>query len=175
MASHLPEGLSPDSVDTLTELMSIVVKLRSAQAAASGGMSTPALGNLVGLPNISGTTGAMSIAGGPSGATPTLGAMTGSTPLAGGIGAAGSGTGMLSIKGLPAATDNLKHKLQRARALVKTLPDVGRSIAQQEAEISELEERRRRQVAMLARIKDEGLQFASAEQSTRDEGERMVE
>ncbi|KAK3385003.1 RNA polymerase II transcription mediator complex subunit 9-domain-containing protein [Podospora didyma] len=170
MATHLPEGLSPDSVDTLSELTSIIVKLRSSQASAGGGPgSTPALGNLPGLPNMPGSGATPAAATG--GATPSQGGTTiGSTPLPG-----GGGAGMLSVKELPAATDNLKHKLQRARVAVKSLPDVGRTIAQQEAEIAELEERGRKQVAMLAKIKEEGLQFVCTEQSSRDEGERMVE
>lgn len=91
-------------------------------------------------------------------------------------GPSSSNPNALSVKELPAATDNLKHKLQKARALVKTLPDVNRTIAQQEEEIKELEERRKRQIAMLAKIRDEGLQFAAVEQRRRDdEGERMVE
>jgi hypothetical protein len=87
----------------------------------------------------------------------------------------GGANGISSVKELPAATDNLKHKLQRARAAIKTLPDVSRSIAQQEMEIEELEERRRKQLAMLTKIKEEGLQFEHTEQSKGDEGERMVE
>ena len=56
------------------------------------------------------------------------------------------------------------------------LPDIGRTIAQQEKEIQELEERKRKQVEMLARIREEGLQFARLEQSRADEeGERMVD
>jgi predicted RNase H-like nuclease (RuvC/YqgF family) len=52
-----------------------------------------------------------------------------------------SGTGPLTIKDIPAATDQLKHKLQRARAQAKELPDIDRSIAEQQQEIQELEAR----------------------------------
>lgn len=182
MASHLPQGLSPDAVDILTELTSIIIKLRSSQSTAPGGLSTPALGSLTTLPG--GGTGATPTSappgGGnlqsqsqPSGATPVPGGagLTGTTPLPSGGGGAGVGGGSLTVKELPAATDNIKHKLQRARAAVKTLPDVHRSIAQQEAEIRELEERRRKQIAMLARLREEGLQFARV---ARDEGDKMV-
>ena len=150
MATHLPEGLSPDSVDTLTELTAILVKLRTAQAAAT-----------------SSTTGT-SLLGGTSGATPAPapGAVTGTTPLPSGA----FNPGGFSVKELPSATDNLKHKLQRARAAVKTLSDVSRSLEQQQGEIEELEARRQEQLAMLARIKGVGL-----EQSKGDDGERMVE
>lgn len=170
MASHLPEGLSPDAVDILTELTSIITKLRSSQSTAPVGLSTPALGNLTTLPGGTGATPSSAPHGGnsqsqPAGTTPAPGA----TPLPG-----GGAPGLLTVKELPAATDNLKHKLQRARAAVKTLPDVQRTIAQQEDEIRALEDRRRKQVAMLGRLREEGLQFAHVEQSRRDEGERMI-
>jgi hypothetical protein len=156
MAYHLPEGLSPDSIDTLTELVSIVVKLRP----------SPSSSNLAGL-----TQSGVTPAAGPSGATPVPGAGgTGSTPLA--SGQLPNAAASFTIKDLPAATDHLKHKLQRARAAIKTLPDIGRTIARQEADIAELEERKRQQIAMLNKIKDEGLQFAHA-QSRKDEDEQM--
>jgi small-conductance mechanosensitive channel len=69
----------------------------------------------------------------------------------------GSGTGPLTIKDIPTATDDLKHKLQRARAQVKELPDIDRSVAEQEEEIRELEERIRRQREVLEQLKDAGI------------------
>ncbi|KAK3346789.1 RNA polymerase II transcription mediator complex subunit 9-domain-containing protein [Lasiosphaeria hispida] len=156
MTTHLPNNLSPDAIDTLTELTSILDKLRSAQATTN----TATL-NLPGVP-----------ANRPADTTPAPGAVTGTTPLPSGAPANGAS---LSVKELPAATDNLKHKLQRARAAIKTLPDVTRTLAQQQGEIEELEERRRRQLVMLAKIKGAGLQFSLAEQSKGDEGDRMVE
>ena len=157
MATHLPAGLSSDSVDTITELTSILVKLRATQAATTASATvTSILGPL----------------GGPSGATPAPapGAVTGTTPLPSGTPNTSGNSTTLNVKGLPAATDDLKHKLQRARAAVKTLPDVLHSQTLQENEIRQLEERRRRQLAMLARIKAVGL-----EQNKGDDGERMVE
>jgi len=82
---------------------------------------------------------------------------------------------VLSVKELPAATDNLKHKLQRARAAIRTLQDVSRGLEQQREEIEELEARRLRQLAMLDLIRGAGLQFSLGEQSHEEEGERMVE
>ncbi|KAK0749929.1 RNA polymerase II transcription mediator complex subunit 9-domain-containing protein [Schizothecium vesticola] len=124
----LLDGLTPDSVDTLTELTTLLTKLRATQAAA-------------------GSTQAASQAARPG-----------------------------SVKELPAATDSLKHKLQRARAATRQLPDISRTIAQQEAEIEELEARRRTQLRELARIRGEGLQFSIGEQSRGEyDGERMVE
>lgn len=178
MASHLPEGLSPDAVDILTELTAILTKLRASQNLPPAGISTPALGSLGALPGGPGATPSSAPLGAtsqsqPSGATPAPGpGVTGTTPIP--SGAVNINTpGGLSVKELTAATDNIKHKLQRARAAVKTLPDMHRTVEQQEAEIRELEDRRKKQIAMLARIREEGLQFA---RTSRDEveGDRMV-
>lgn len=105
--------------------------------------------------------------------------MTGTTPLPAGAatpgGTTGGGPPLLSVKELPPATDNLKHKLQRARAAMRSLADVQRTIAAQEAELAGLAGRRRRQAAMLARTQEDGLHFVRAEQRSGDEeGDRMV-
>ncbi|KAK4107409.1 hypothetical protein N656DRAFT_763418 [Canariomyces notabilis] len=181
--SHIPEGLSPDAVDTLTELTSIITKLRSAQqqqnlasaAAAAAASSTGGGGTSAAASNHAPAAAAAHQQ--PSGTTPVApGAVTGTTPLpSGGVGDSTHGP-LLSAKELPAATDNLKHKLQRARAAMRTLADVHRSIAAQEAELASLEGRRRRQADMLARTQEEGLQFVRAEQRSREdeEGDRMM-
>ncbi|KAM7186994.1 RNA polymerase II transcription mediator complex subunit 9 domain containing protein [Naviculisporaceae sp. PSN 640] len=170
MATHLPEGLSPDAVDILTELTAILTKLRASQNLPPAGLSTPALASLGALPGAPGATpgpgplGASSQSQ-PSGLTPAP--APGATPFPSGA------PGGISVKELTAATDAIKHKLQRARAAVKTLPDMNRTIEQQEAEIHELEARKKKQIAMLAKIREEGLQFA---RTSRDEaeGDRMV-
>ncbi|EWG43053.1 hypothetical protein FVEG_04688 [Fusarium verticillioides 7600] len=61
----------------------------------------------------------------------------------------------LSFKDVPGATDGLKHKLQRARAQVRELPDMDRSIAEQNDEIRDLESRIEKQRALLQRLRDE--------------------
>ncbi|KAF4345300.1 mediator complex subunit Med9 [Fusarium beomiforme] len=61
----------------------------------------------------------------------------------------------LSFKDVPGATDGLKHKLQRARAQVRQLPDMGRSIAEQNDEIRDLESRIEKQRTLLQRLRDE--------------------
>lgn len=71
----------------------------------------------------------------------------------GGAGAAGGLT--LSFKEVPGATDGLKHKLQRARAQVRALPDMDRTIGEQTEEIRDLETRIRTQRALLQRLRDE--------------------
>ncbi|KAH8706490.1 RNA polymerase II transcription mediator complex subunit 9-domain-containing protein [Ilyonectria robusta] len=71
----------------------------------------------------------------------------------GGAGAPGGPT--LSFKEVPGATDGLKHKLQRARAQVRALPDMDRTIGEQTEEIRDLETRIRTQRALLQRLRDE--------------------
>ncbi|ESA42025.1 hypothetical protein GE21DRAFT_10467 [Neurospora crassa] len=174
MATHIPPTLSPDAIDTLTELTLILTKFRAAQASARSADAAAATGATGAIgPSLSSSTSINPSHGGPNSSnnapisTPAPGAVTGTTPL--------PIPRSFSAKDLPQATDNLKHKLQRARQAVLTLPDIGRTITQQEKEIAELEERKRKQVAMLAKIRDEGLQFARLEQSRRDEeGERMM-
>ncbi|KAF4979848.1 hypothetical protein FZEAL_4014 [Fusarium zealandicum] len=61
----------------------------------------------------------------------------------------------LSFKDVPGATDGLKHKLQRARAQVRELPDMNRSIAEQTEEIRDLENRIQMQRILLQRLRDD--------------------
>ncbi|CCU75742.1 hypothetical protein BGHDH14_bghG001631000002001 [Blumeria hordei DH14] len=50
-------------------------------------------------------------------------------------------TGQLSAKDIPPATDELKQQLQKAHLQIKQLPDIDRTISEQEEEIVELEEK----------------------------------
>lgn len=75
--------------------------------------------------------------------------------------AATTNAGTLPIKDLPAAVDPLRHKIQRARAAVHTLPDIGRTLSEQEAEARQLEARIERQRAALLQLKEFGLRFAA--------------
>ncbi|KAK4161818.1 RNA polymerase II transcription mediator complex subunit 9-domain-containing protein [Cladorrhinum sp. PSN259] len=147
MTTVLPDGLTPDSVDILTELTSIVVKLRGATTT-----------------NLSASISSQQ--------APGPGAVTGTTPLPSGAPNTG---GLLSVKELPTATDNLKHKLQRARGATRTLNDVHRATSQQEEEILKLEDRRRKQAAMLARIQEEGIRFAQSTAAEHGDSDRMEE
>ncbi|KAG9243001.1 RNA polymerase II transcription mediator complex subunit 9-domain-containing protein [Calycina marina] len=63
---------------------------------------------------------------------------------------------VISTRDLPGATDELKHKLQKARMQVKELPDIERSVKNQEEEIARLEERIGRQKEMLGRLRQVG-------------------
>ena len=75
-----------------------------------------------------------------------------------------NGAGLLTIKDVPAATDQLKHKLQRARAQVKELPDIDRSLAEQQEEIRELEERIAKQRGVLETLRQAGAATSSGGQ-----------
>jgi len=163
MASSLPDSLSPDSIDTLTELASILSRLRP----------QPDLPNSNNNNDNNGGPGAIGTGATPA---PQAGAVTGTTPLpssiaAGGTSAAGAGTGAgatsslaLALKDVPTATDGLKHKLQRARAQIRELPDMNRTVAEQEAEAEELERRIATQREVLRGLREVGMKFASEEE-----------
>lgn len=50
----------------------------------------------------------------------------------------------LDLKDLPTETNSIKIRIQKARVVVEALPDVHRTVAEQEEEIGELEDRVRR-------------------------------
>ncbi|TLS24206.1 hypothetical protein PpBr36_08238 [Pyricularia pennisetigena] len=74
------------------------------------------------------------------------------TPAAG-IGIGGPSGATISIKDVPNATDAVKHKLQRARAQVKALPDMSRTLEEQRETIALLEETLRQQQEVLAALR----------------------
>ncbi|KAH6623606.1 RNA polymerase II transcription mediator complex subunit 9-domain-containing protein [Chaetomium tenue] len=223
MATHLPAGLSPDSVDVVTELSSIITRLRAAQQQQQQPQqqSTTAATSAPGTKHATGVTGTTPL---PSAATPNAGNSTqqhnhpsssttnqqqqhphplshapnntGTTPKPNHpttTNTTGTNTNpnpdpdtqLLSVKELPSATDGLKHKLQRARAAVRTLGDVRRAVAQQEAEMRALEGRRAAQARALGRAQADGLVFVRGgsvggggergEGGEGEGGERMVE
>jgi hypothetical protein len=137
----LPAGLTPDSVDVPSELYTILSRLRytDKNGAATNG------------DNESNKPGANTPAGGLTGSTPSGGA-TAPAP--------DSDTKTLSTKDLTAATDPLKHKVQRARAAVHTLPDITRTISEQEAEIKEWQDKIESQRRVLQQLKEFGIQFS---------------
>jgi hypothetical protein len=130
---NLPEGLSPDSVDTLPMLSALLSRLQ----------------------NPSSTAHTISTSGSPPAASPSQ--------LA-------SGTGPLSIKDIPSATDDLKHNLHGARLQIKELPDMDRSVEEQEVEIRELEEKIRRQREVLVGLRDVGLRAKKEKEQRGKEG-----
>ncbi|KAK0113680.1 hypothetical protein ONS95_013928 [Cadophora gregata] len=87
----------------------------------------------------------------------TSGASTAGSPPAASPSQITSSTGPLGIKDIPAATDGIKHKLQKARGLVKELPDMERSVKEQEEEMMALEERIGKQRKILEQLREAGL------------------
>lgn len=151
-------GLSPDSIDVCSELSTILARVRYTD-------------NKNGTASTNGGDGAAaSQPGGPSTTTAGGAATTASSPSGGGDNAQG---GLLSTKDVPAATDHLKHKIQRARAAVHTLPDIRRTIPDQEAEIAALEDKIAQQRAVLLQLKEFGLQFAAENSRKADEDIQM--
>ncbi|KAI0864821.1 RNA polymerase II transcription mediator complex subunit 9-domain-containing protein [Xylaria cubensis] len=148
----LPEALNPDALDVLSELANLLARLRT-------------------LPtNSSASTGAT-----PSQSqsqTQNAGAHATPTPTALLSSQASKKTGELTLKEIPVATDALKHRFQRARNLAKTmLPDLDRSLAEQEVEIAALEARIARQRDTLAKLREVGVQLAVGQ----GEGDKMEE
>lgn len=64
--------------------------------------------------------------------------------------------GPLTLKDIPLATDSLKHKIQKARAEARALPDVDRSIEEQEEEMRELDEKIEKQKEVLKMLAELG-------------------
>ncbi|KYK54854.1 putative microtubule-associated protein [Drechmeria coniospora] len=128
-ALGLPPSLSPDDLDSLSELSTVLAKVR-AGIQSSSGITTDT------------TT---------SGSSATRNATAGT-------GIQGNGE-QLSFKDVPGATDALKHKLQHARAQVRTLPDMTRSLDEQRCEMKELEERIKLQRALLESLREGGVRF----------------
>ncbi|KAG5930275.1 hypothetical protein E4U42_002487 [Claviceps africana] len=79
----------------------------------------------------------------------------------------------LSFKDVPGATDGLKHKLQQARAQVRLLPDMDRSIEEQNREIQNLESRIEKQRTLLESLRDGGLKFGKEDAAAMDDKMEM--
>lgn len=78
----------------------------------------------------------------------------------------------MSLKEIPAATDALKHRFRRARAVIATsLPDLDRGVAEQEAEIAALEARIARQRDALEKLREVGARFVVGQGDGDGEGE----
>ncbi|KAI1771021.1 RNA polymerase II transcription mediator complex subunit 9-domain-containing protein [Hypoxylon cercidicola] len=149
----MPDGLNPDTLDTLTELAVLLNRLRT----PGGTGTTPAPTPLQSQSHMH--------AHPPRNASSQLQSQTanGATTT--------TNTGELSLKEIAPAADVLKHRFQRARALIRGLPDMGRTLPEQEVEIAALEARLARQRDMLSQLKEMGARLAAAGQ---DDGDRMV-
>ncbi|RYP89559.1 hypothetical protein DL770_004332 [Monosporascus sp. CRB-9-2] len=166
----MPPGLNPSTLDTITELAQLLARLRTPASLSAASTNLPG-----GTPAGTQTTPASSSTAAqhqhqhlhphqPHLHPPQ--SQTQSQP--------GQGQGQdneLSLKEVPAAADALKHRFQRARAQIRTLPDMGRGVAEQEAEMAALEARLARQREVLARLRDVGVRFAAAQGERDGDGE----
>lgn len=154
MPLPLPESLNPDALDVLSELAHLLTRLRALPGApTTAGASQPPPPPPPPPPTTTTATAHTS--------TPTPTALLGSRrPGA-----------ELTLKEIPLATDALKHRFQRARNLVETaLPDLGRALADQDAEVAALEARIARQRDTLGRLREVGARLAMAEREADEEG-----
>ncbi|KAI1840719.1 hypothetical protein JX265_002083 [Neoarthrinium moseri] len=146
-ALTLPEGLSPDQLDVITELSSLLSRLRAPTVLPTsqpGSQQAPRSGTTP-LPAAAPTPAA----GGPG---PSSSASQG--------GSGGGGEQEIALRDFPAATDHLRHKLAAAKAAVLALPDMHKTTADQEREVAELERRIAAQRAQIASLVATGERFA---------------
>lgn len=147
LATTLP-GLNPSTLDTITELAHLLSRLRTPPAGGAPSTTTAAP-----TPTPAATAPTTTAAAAPTPSKPT--------PTPGDPSTSSNNNSELSLKDVPAAADALKHRFQRARAQIRSgLPDLGRGIAEQEAERAELERKIARQREVLARLRDVGVRFA---------------
>jgi len=172
MAAHqqqpplgLPPTLNPDTLDTLSDLAALLTRLRAGISSSSSSSTTAAAAannssnTSATNPTSSSTSTLNLLAAAAGGSTSTAANDDGGSPA-------------LALKDLPSQSDQLRHRFQKARALVRMLPDMERSTAEQEAEMRELEAKIARQKETLEKLKALGARFA---EMGREEGDRMEE
>ncbi|KAH1435318.1 hypothetical protein KXX32_008833 [Aspergillus fumigatus] len=118
----------PQTFDIIPPLHGLLLRLLSTQTAGEGG------------PRTAGEAGGQAPSE-PSGPGQGVQQQTSAT---------GSGLAPLTAKDLPTEASSIKIRIQKAHAAVESLPDIGRSVAEQENEIEELENRIARLNAVLA-------------------------
>jgi hypothetical protein len=119
-SQSLPDALSPDAIDTIPMISSLLSRLQPPTSTSSTAGDTPAP---------------------PADPNPNK----------------PDEFGPITIKEFPKRSDSMKRKLQKARVAAKELPDMERTVKEQEEEIRELEERIRMQREVLESLKLEGV------------------
>lgn len=158
----LPPTLSPDAIDALTDLATTLTRVRAGLLSSPGAVPDPTTNPTTS--STASTTAVTSSAPSGSGA--------GNTDTGTGAGAA---TGTLSLVDFPGATDAVKHKVQRARAQIRRLPDMARTTAEQDDELAQLGERVARQREVLAGLRDAGVRFARGAGEGEDDGSNQTQ
>jgi len=129
-ASALPPDLSPASFDTLPVLTSILTRLQT-------GINNTNPNNTIASSS-------------PAQHQPQPSSFD-KSPFS---------TAPLTAKDVPAATDDLKQRIRKARAQVAQLPDMERTIAEQEEEMKEIEAKIAEQMKALEQLKELGTKIA---------------
>ncbi|KAK7755430.1 hypothetical protein SLS62_002658 [Diatrype stigma] len=178
----MPPGLNPSSLDTITEVAHLLSQLRTPQTTTTTTSSTagPGTGASSNLPGATPSASATATATAPTPSQPPSQQHPPPHSQQTQTQTPGGGTGdpqkdvaeELTLKEIPAAADALKHRFQRARAQIATLPDLGRAIADQRAEMAALEARLAKQREVLARLRDVGVRFAAETSLGRDGRDR---
>jgi hypothetical protein len=130
-SQSLPDSLSPDSIDTIPVLSSLLSRLQPPPSTSSTTGDTPAA---------------------PADPSPNK----------------SDDDGHIAIKDFPKRTDSMKRKLQRARVAAKELPDIERTVKEQEEEIRALEERIRMQREVLEALRGEGVRVGREKEGRMD-------
>ncbi|KAI1479660.1 hypothetical protein K445DRAFT_20126 [Daldinia sp. EC12] len=156
----MPDGLNPDTLDTLTELAVLLNRLRTPSSTATGNTPAPTPSQHPPPPPPPPTHRHPHSQNQSSSSSSQAQTNNGATTT--------TNTGELSLKEIPPAADVLKHRFQRARVLIRGLPDMNRTITDQEAEIAALEARLARQRDMLDKLREMGARLAAQQ----DDGDR---
>lgn len=158
-ALALPQHFSPDTLDVLTELADVLQKVHeSARESLQRDNTAQQTPSQKQQPSQTGQTPSQSTTAAQSQPKPAVGGPA-SAAAGSASGTEAAGGKRLTFKDVPGATDGIKHKLQKAREQVRALPDMGRTVGDQRAEIEELEARIEKQRALLGRLREGGLAF----------------
>ena len=130
----LPSTFSPDAIDALTELSFILSRLK------------PSNGDSATNPSASQNTSQAQTALDPS--QPSSSSQGTHTFLPG-----VTTIGDLSLRDVAVKSDDIKHKLQRAKQQIRQLPDMERTTAEQDEEIAHLKEKIHKQRQVLEMLR----------------------
>ncbi|KAI9370157.1 RNA polymerase II transcription mediator complex subunit 9-domain-containing protein [Aspergillus egyptiacus] len=138
----------PQTFDFIPPLHGLILRLLSPQSSVDGASNGQGAGDAAAAgsgPGQSQQQQTTSAVGNENSNAGLLAAVSTSGPgpssAAGDVTAMGSNLPPLDIKNLPTEVSSIKIRIQKAQAVVEGLPDVHRTVADQEKEIHELEDR----------------------------------
>lgn len=156
----------PQTFDFIPPLHGVILRLLSPQAAPEGAVNSGNGGAAGSEQNNSQHQQSTSAVGNENSNAELLAAMSPSAPgtsTAAEIAALGSNLlPPLDVKNLPTEVSSIKIRIQKAQAVVEGLPDVDRSVAEQEKEIRDLEDK-------IARLKSVIFDFGRKADKARSE------